>query len=458
MSGSSHGRGWPVFLYVPRLPSATPLRQPLTPLDKTAASPLLSLSLPPVDLSDRRKRSISVSAQHSSSFQPRYATHAQMTKTYLTLKKGMSSAGSSDFLDLERSPFAHNLRHYATLLLRQSRSYPRLHALHPEEYDCICTTLASSFQAVLSSTEEYKKHASDLSSTRDLALVRMRESKTDFPSAAAWREVYYDCALSLALCKVLRACEHESDEYWIKVIEGLDSAIIVAGFEFCRDAVDLISLVQAAHLPPNKNENATLSPPKIDDSLLPSASVAISSFMEFPSLSKFRSELCKYPFIIRNAAADWPALADDRKWASKAYLQQAAGGRGRFVPVEVGRDYRTDDWTQRIESYDDFLNYIFLNGYNDDSGSNKATPVKYLAQYDLLSHFPKLRDDIIIPDYVYALPDPPPFSMNYHPPAGVDGLVLSAWLGPQGTMSPAHIDPHFNIYSESGGFHTPTHG
>ena len=62
----------------------------------------------------------------------------------------------------------------------------------------------------------------------------------------------------------------------------------------------------------------------------------------------------------------------------------------------------------------------------------------YHAQHDLFKQFSALRDDVIVPDYVYASPPPPDYYVNYRPPATEDGYIVNAWLGPAGTVSPAH--------------------
>lgn len=72
-----------------------------------------------------------------------------------------------------------------------------------------------------------------------------------------------------------------------------------------------------------------------------------------------------------------------------------------------------------------------------ESGKGDAS-VLYLAQHNLLSQFPSLRDDIVVPDYVYSCPPAPPDYPDYRPPGNDDQLVVNAWLGPKGTISPAH--------------------
>jgi hypothetical protein len=96
--------------------------------------------------------------------------------------------------------------------------------------------------------------------------------------------------------------------------------------------------------------------------------------------------------------------------------------------VEIGNDYRADDWTQTLMDWDEFL----------DSLTSDAGPLLYLAQHSLFLQFPHLREDIEIPDYVYFCPNPPKHFPHYRPPGNDEQLVLNAWFGPKGTISPAH--------------------
>ena len=93
--------------------------------------------------------------------------------------------------------------------------------------------------------------------------------------------------------------------------------------------------------------------------------------------------------------------------------------------MELGSDYATDDWDQAILPWEEFLTSL-----TEDSSSPR-----YLAQHNIFSQFPVLRDDIIVPDYVYA-----------DVPGARDTLALNAWLGPAGAGSPAHTDEFANCY------------
>ncbi|KAI6038456.1 Clavaminate synthase-like protein [Pisolithus marmoratus] len=146
------------------------------------------------------------------------------------------------------------------------------------------------------------------------------------------------------------------------------------------------------------------------------------------------------PFVLKGFVSDWPAV---KHWTSADYLYSVAGP-GRIVPVEIGNDYRSDDWTQELLGWEDCLSALTAS----DSSQRHPLPVFYLAQHNLLQQFPILREDITVPDYVYMSPGPPVSYPNYRPPSNEDQLVINVWFGPKGTISPAHTDPFFNCYAQ----------
>ncbi|EFI28393.1 jumonji domain containing 5 [Coprinopsis cinerea okayama7 len=83
--------------------------------------------------------------------------------------------------------------------------------------------------------------------------------------------------------------------------------------------------------------------------------------------------------------------------------------------------------------------------FEDQPAQLPSDEKHYLAQHNLFIQFPDLRDDILVPDYAYAtgfykhLPD-------YKPPNNEEGIIFNHWLGPENTISPAHIDPYNNLY------------
>jgi hypothetical protein len=261
------------------------------------------------------------------------------------------------------------------------------------------------------------------------------------PTLTGKMRLYTDAAILRSLA------DDVSPTNAIRSLEILDRAIIVCGIAGGRlDMIlSLIVTIQRHCFPtpsPTFTVNAVSQPLRRDLRLL-SSRHKIVCFSESPSLVTFQSNLAKGPFIIRGYAQDWPAIRE-HPWRSAAYLRFISGP-GRIVPVEVGKDYRADGWTQKLMPWDDFLSTLDLL----DQNPQQCTECYYLAQHNLFTQFPALRDDIVIPDYVYSSLTSRDFPM-YRPPGNDEQLVLNTWVGPEGTVSPAHTVGfifHFSIYS-----------
>lgn len=121
---------------------------------------------------------------------------------------------------------------------------------------------------------------------------------------------------------------------------------------------------------------------------------------------------------------DWPALS---RWTDPNYLIEKAGER--TVPVEIGSSYSSENWSQQLVNFKDFVvNNLGLCSPTDTPSQHDA-PV-YLAQYELFDQIPELRADIFVPDYIGTT------DLNPR---------IKAWLGPKGTISPLHTDPSHNL-------------
>ncbi|KAI0261042.1 Clavaminate synthase-like protein [Gloeopeniophorella convolvens] len=259
-----------------------------------------------------------------------------------------------------------------------------------------------------------------------------------------WRRLYSDACVLLSLSDLISPPVNE--ETATSCIKRLDHALIIAGApgQHTQTLIhELILRIQDEHLPAKPYVHTTTNsgiPTKVVPTrapILPTSSHPIPRRNAMPSLTAFQRELSNRPFILPGFASDWPAM-NEHPWRSIEYLRSVAG-RGRVVPVEVGADYSTDDWTQSMMSWDDFLDGLEKNSAHQQK-------ILYMAQHNLLSQFPVLREDIMIPDYVYTALSPPPEYPSYRAPSNEEELVLNAWLGPSGTVSPAHTDPFFNFY------------
>ena len=255
-------------------------------------------------------------------------------------------------------------------------------------------------------------------------------SSSQGPNLVGWMRLYTDTSILCCLANLDSTTAPQS-------ITDLDRVLIFCGSASGRvDLVlSIISDIQQTYLPVYSFNSKIHTSPQHHcraNVNLSSSHHDIPSLPVPPPLTIFQSSWSNSPFIIRLYAQDWPALKE-HPWKSAAYLR-AASGPGRVVPVEVGQDYRENDWTQTLVGWDTFLSHLELE---DQPSPSLSSNVLYLAQHDLLMQFPALRKDIIIPDYVYS--DVRPSSCpDYGSPGNDEKLIINAWVGPKGTISPAH--------------------
>ncbi|XP_055843049.1 bifunctional peptidase and arginyl-hydroxylase JMJD5 isoform X2 [Episyrphus balteatus] len=152
------------------------------------------------------------------------------------------------------------------------------------------------------------------------------------------------------------------------------------------------------------------------------------TILESPSVEEFKENhfIPLKPALLRGTINDWPALT---KWRDLSYILKVAGNR--TVPIEIGNNYTTDDWSQQLMKIRDFLQRQF-GEKPPDNNDDEEFEVEYLAQHELFNHVPILKEDIICPIFC---------SLGEEP----DKVDIKAWLGPKGTISPMHQDPKHNI-------------
>eukprot|EP01083_Nonionella_stella_P101787 288911_1 len=134
------------------------------------------------------------------------------------------------------------------------------------------------------------------------------------------------------------------------------------------------------------------------------------------------------PVLIKRLVSHWPCI---EKWKDLQYLMNSAGFR--TVPVEIGKVYTDDDWTQKLMPLHQFMSQYLL-----------ATDVKergYLAQHLLFEQIQCFDSDFGLPDFVHVGKED--FDSN--------GAV-NCWFGPQGTITPIHHDPKHNILTQIVGY------
>ena len=154
--------------------------------------------------------------------------------------------------------------------------------------------------------------------------------------------------------------------------------------------------------------------------------------VESPSLIKFQELYlhAQKPVIITKCMDYWPAMGA-RRWNIN-YLQNVAGSR--TVPVEIGDKYTSETWTQTLMTVNNFIEKYITD----------RTQMGYLAQHQLFEQIPELKKDIFVPDYCYlSETDDGDDSCGDTPP-----VLMNAWFGPKGTVSPLHHDPYQNLLAQ----------
>lgn len=309
-----------------------------------------------------------------------------------------------------------------------------------------------------------------------------------------WRRLYTEASLWKAAS--LKSTE---DDLETKFVEILDMAVIIAGAPKRKAMIDHIFSWMAQHdaervqiiaqaqqlaehqakrrkvshemkeMNPYANIPTTFStgpaPNRQLDHPMPRfLNMSFAAFQEKLHVDHIQNQKQgPLPFIITQAITEWPALADPpRLWKNPRYwLLNTIGGR-RLVPIELGRAYTDEDWSQKIIPFRDFLTDYLLPPLSSSSSSPSSPSTKeeretgYLAQHTLFTQIPSLKSDLLIPDYCYTTPPTPadPLAPNNPPPLSeeLDSVKINIWLGPAGTTSPLHTDPHHNILTQVFGY------
>lgn len=145
-----------------------------------------------------------------------------------------------------------------------------------------------------------------------------------------------------------------------------------------------------------------------------------------PSIETYQNNYFnkRIPVILTECINHWPAL---KLWTQKDYLIRMAGNR--TVPIEIGQNYTTENWSQDLVKFRKFFERQLLCNDHPER-------IEYLAQHNLFEQIPELKNDIQMPEYC-CVSDTSVVNSNQPD--------IKAWLGPKGTISPLHHDPKHNL-------------
>ncbi|PIA18323.1 Clavaminate synthase-like protein [Coemansia reversa NRRL 1564] len=148
------------------------------------------------------------------------------------------------------------------------------------------------------------------------------------------------------------------------------------------------------------------------------------------------------PFIIEDAISFWPAFSQS-KWSNLDYMRQTAG-HYRLVPIEHGKKYTDEQWTQKLIPFGEFLDSI------SNSSGKSDNPCYYLAQHNLLKQAPALNRDFVLPDYTQV--ETGRRTVPVDAADNLDGVIVNIWIGPSETVSPLHYDVFDNVFAQIFGY------
>lgn len=240
-----------------------------------------------------------------------------------------------------------------------------------------------------------------------------------------WRDAYGGACVVLGL---LYMAEGKGKEESIRMF---DMGLLLGGDRFRSMTHDMISMLKdsVGSMVGDDDGGVFVSPSGEIASLerLAPCATRVMEKVEYSALALDRFIIDhvskENPVVISHMAIDWPAYT---RWNRTAYWRSIA--MYRTVPVEVGKDYMAAEWTQKLMPFSEFLDHMTDRDCDD---------LVYLAQHQLLEQIPELQEDIIIPDYCHAT-----------------GNIVSinAWIGPAGTVTPIHSDPHHNVFCQIVGY------
>jgi hypothetical protein len=288
---------------------------------------------------------------------------------------------------------------------------------------------------------------------------------------ACWRRLYCEASLWKAYMTLRDLLLKQSVSSEIletslsAIVSTLDMCLIMSGASERHDLVQrLIEMIAGAlqsdcvndkhrdkkrktgeHSKAN-NAFSSFTPsesPRLSHPISRKTNFSLPSFQTYLTTSRKQNKVDgPRPLILSEAASNWPAITD-RLWSDPSYLLSTAAKGYRIVPVEVGSAYTDDDWGQKLMPFGKFLEKYMLQNTKEKG---------YLAQHDLFDQIPALMRDICTPDYCYSRPEASSETDDDEEEEPESGIRLNMWMGSAHTVSPAHTDPHHNIFVQVVGY------
>ncbi|KAJ0168361.1 Lysine-specific demethylase 8 [Colletotrichum tanaceti] len=297
-----------------------------------------------------------------------------------------------------------------------------------------------------------------------------------------WRQLYTDLSLlKFSYLVFLRGgssgavVDNDDDKLLDELVAVLDRALILAGGAGLTRGRRTMSRL-LAHLDGENTLAPTQSAPRLPASFPTSRPftppvtrpIRVVDAMTMPAFQSYLDRassshggLGPEPLVLKSLLTDWPALSA-RPWSSPEYLLSRTHAGRRLVPVEVGRSYVDEGWTQELIPFRDLLSRIIASSSSSPetqiegetrgpaTTTTTTTTTTYLAQHELFAQLPHLQNDILTPDHCFTSPPPHPLDRS----ADKSELALplvNAWLGPAGTITPLHTDGYHNLLCQAVG-------